>query len=294
MDPRARNWAFTMNHPVSVVTWDPLVMGYLLYSEEEGQAQTRHYQGYVQFIKQTRLSSIKKMSPDWGRAHLEIARGSPQSNVDYCTKGVTHVAGPFIYGTLSVQGQRTDLDSVGQRVLTGATLSDIAETSPSMVMRYTRGLQSLEFISTRKAANEWRNLTVFAFIGVSGTGKTRLAYDVFGASNVYKLNTSTNNTLWFDGYNRERVLLIDDFRGWIRSHELLVLLDGYPYRAPVKGGHTWGLWTVVVITSNTPTQRWYDHSTQDERDALNRRINYEFIFPEETTEASMVLRSLVN
>ena len=92
---------------------------------------------------------------------------------------------------------------------------------------------------------------------------------------VYKLNQPSNNSLWFDGYNGEKVLLIDDFSGWVKYRELLTLLDGYPYRCEMKGGHVWAKWNWVIITSNLDVKNWYN---REDIDPLTRRISEEVIF----------------
>lgn len=265
-------------------------MRYLIYSQEVASTGTPHYQGYVQFLKKVRQTGIKKMGPDWARAHLVVARGSVEDNKNYCSKDATHVAGPFEFGVPLRQGTRSDLNAVAEMVLQGSSISAVAASDPCAVIKYSRGLQTLSFIASKKASAKFRNVLVFVFWGVTGTGKTRSSYDVFGAESIYKLNSSTNSTLWFDGYEGERVLILDDFKGWIRFHELLTLLDGYPYRAPIKGGHTWAAWDVVIITSNTPSSAWY-HVNLDEEAALRRRITDEFSFPEEQDEALIRLRS---
>lgn len=114
---------------------------------------------------------------------------------------------------------------------------------------------------------KWRDVEVVVFWGKTGTGKTRTA---MAEDSVYKLNTNNNGTLWFDGYDGEKTLVLDDFYGWIKYGELLTLLDGYPYRCQVKGSSVWARWTKVIITSNKRYEDWY---MDRDISALKRRIS---------------------
>lgn len=76
--------------------------------------------------------------------------------------------------------------------------------------------------------------------------------------------------VWFDGYEGEPRLVIDDFYGWIKYGMLLRILDGHQFRGEVKGGHIYGHWTTVIITSNKRPDEWYKDGLTP---ALARRIN---------------------
>lgn len=79
--------------------------------------------------------------------------------------------------------------------------------------------------------------------------------------------------MWFDGYEGEETLIIDDFYGWCPHSMLLRVLDRYPFRCPVKGGFTWGLWKNVIITSNKHPKDWYEKFDWRDDEALRRRIH---------------------
>lgn len=87
---------------------------------------------------------------------------------------------------------------------------------------------------------------------------------------VFLLDQPGGNNLWFDGYDGQSVLIIDDFSGWIKYRFLLRLLDGYQVRLEVKGSHTWAAWTEVYITSNVPPEGWYERGAPPE---LLRRLD---------------------
>lgn len=88
-NPRARSFCFTINN----YTFDDLYQfldieaKYKCFGFEEGEEKrTPHMQGYLQFHNGRRIQAVMKMLP---RAHIQIARGTPQENIDYCSKADT-------------------------------------------------------------------------------------------------------------------------------------------------------------------------------------------------------------
>lgn len=283
------HWTFTMYGDAPPV-YDSNRMQYLVYQREKcPQTGNLHWQCYMQLLKKQRFTAVKKMFTS--QPHIEASRGSPEENRAYCTKTDTRVDGPYEFGIMTPgQGSRTDLYAVAKKVATGTPVSEIALESPDLYVKYHRGFHALATVSVAKAAQEYRFVEVYVLTGPPRCGKTLLPLDIWGPAAVYKLNAPSANALWFDGYERQPVLLIDDFASWIRYHDLLVMLEGHPYRIPIKGGHGWALWTAVIITTNIPLTEWY--SSIPNRDALYSRIRYAFDFPEEASAARSVLMSL--
>jgi len=84
-----------------------------------------------------------------------------------------------------------------------------------MTLKYPNAFRlirsELDFIEALK----WRIMNVKVYWGPTGTGKTRKAMD---HESVYKLDMA--NSLWFNGYNRQKRLVVDDFYGWIKYGHL--------------------------------------------------------------------------
>lgn len=141
-----------------------------------------------------------------------------------------------------------------------------------MIIKYPRGSERL-----RQAAIEqrWskchRFLIVKVLYGKPGVGKTSYVYEKHGFENVYTVR-KTEHALWFDGYDCQDVLLIEDYDGGIMFKQLLNLLDIYPLQLAVKGGFTWAAYHYVYITSNHKWNQWY--SNRDDIMALYRRIHF--------------------
>lgn len=82
----------------------------------------------------------------------------------------------------------------------------------------------------------------------SGAHPYSLRFARPGYDHVYAL--AGKSPLWFDSYEGEPVLLIDEYQGGIDAEALLRIVDGHPYQAPCKHGFIPARWTVVVIVSN--------------------------------------------
>lgn len=244
---------------------------YLVYQLEKCPETGRlHWQAYCEFENTQRYAAVKKLFND-ETAHISIPKGNAEQNKTYCTKENTRVEGPWEYGKPKTQGERSDLQKLASDVTdVKKTITDTMLEYPEMTIKYPRGITTLRMAALLKAGREFRDVEVVVLIGEPGVGKTKAIYDRYKAEEVYKLTASTQ-TVWFDHYDGEKILLIDDFKGWIPYTYLLNLLDKYPVSLPVKGGHTYALWTKVYITSNYTIEQWYNF-TLFKKEALERRI----------------------
>lgn len=271
MSDRSRKFCFTAwNMDVKPDEKYP-GLRYLVYQKELSPTTKReHWQGYCEFDTAQRFAAVKKMCGD-DTAHVELPKKSLETNQKYCTKPESRIDGPWEYGSPKTQGQRTDLEKLAKQVIDlSKPIVDTMIDNPEMTIRYPRGIQTLRSAAMLKAGRSQRDVKVFVLIGDPGSGKTRHIYDKYKTEQVYKLTASTQS-VWFDHYDGEQVLLIDDYKGWIPYTYLLNLLDRYPVSLPVKGGHTYALWTEVYITSNYPVENWYTDRSFN-REALLRRI----------------------
>lgn len=96
-------------------------------------------------------------------------------------------------------------------------------------------------------------------VGAPGVGKSRFARETYPGAYIKSI------TKWFDGYNGEQTILLDDFDMLPNTkeaneygHHLKIWADRYPCYGEVKGGTIALNHTKFVITSNyTPSDIWY-------------------------------------
>lgn len=267
---KVRNVVFTWNNYPE--DWQSQLrelahVGYLICQEETGEAGTPHLQGYIEFTSQWRFPSLAKKFK-W---HIEKRKGSQSQAIEYCKKDDTRTGEQFTFGELKVQGKRNDIESAVESLRAGASKRKMVDDHGTVVCKYHRGLDYIRGILDKDNTKAFRHLTVSVFWGKAGCGKTRKACDI-GGDDCYILNSpGANGMLWWDGYDGESTLIIDDFYGWVKHFDLLRILDGHQYRMQVKGGFTWAKWTKVVITSNKPPVEWYP--SMGLTPALARRLN---------------------
>lgn len=222
-----------------------------------------HWQGWLQTNNPTSLKSmIKLMKPD----HVEICKGDITSNELYTQK-----EGKFEkFGTLQTQGARNDLKGIRMAIDEGKSMLDVAQMNFGSFVRYNKGFEKYQFMVRQKAARTFRKLETFVYWGDSGTGKTRKAFEENPDALIMHGTIMKKN--WWDGYDFNKTLIIDEYDSQVPITHMLQILDGYPMRLATKGGHTWAAWTKVIITSNVEPKLWHKNAKPEHRAALKRRL----------------------
>lgn len=82
---RSRKYVFTINNYTDDDIARLANMGtrYLCYGKEVGEQGTPHIQGFLYYKNAKSFKSLKKNLP---RARIQVAEGSVESNVEYCSK----------------------------------------------------------------------------------------------------------------------------------------------------------------------------------------------------------------
>lgn len=229
----------------------------LVYQHETGAAGTPHIQGCIRLsdnitFRAARLL-IQAVAPG---AHVEIANGSWADNVAYCTKVDTRTPGtePVRDGDVDVHpGARSDIADLVGAIREGATPAQLLELNPGSFVRYHGGYAAARLAIDSEAGD--RPLPEICVLwGPSGTGKSRWANDHFPNA-AWADNVSHK---WWDGYAGDMAVIIDDYDGGYPFRFLLKLLDRYPLRLAVKGGHVMARFPNLIITSNLHPRDWYD------------------------------------
>lgn len=257
---RSRAWVFTINN-WTTEDFDiakKLPADYIIIGRETGESGTPHLQGYAHFSNAKTLTACSKLMP---RAHLAVARGSPQQNTTYCSKSDLD---PWVTGDMPMQGKRNDLESLKADVDT-LPLKQVADLHFAEFLRYgtmIKVYKSIQFVDrTTPPRVEW-------IWGSTGCGKTRYAASITPLSFYIK-----DGTMWWDGYEQQQTIIIDDFDGKWPFRDLLRLLDRYPYQGQFKGGYIKINSPTIVITADAPPSTRMAHLAEPEYDQLVRRIH---------------------
>lgn len=224
--------------------------------KEVGEGGTPHLQGAITFKRAYRIKQLKKLNE---RIHWEQAKVKDAEN--YCTKGEIIIDENNVW-----QGQRNDLRNIVETLKQTKKIRTTAREHPETYVKYHKGLHALNK-ELQPRIEEFTKPEVNVYIGKPGSGKTRKVYSK--EKEVYNVPEPINGQIWFDGYEGQEAILLDDFYGWVKYHTLLQWLDGYPMQLPVKGSTVWRNWRRVYITSNKEPDEWYN---REEIEALQRRI----------------------
>ncbi len=258
-------------------TWEelPPEVRYLVYQTEECPDSGRpHLQGYIELETSTRVRAVQRLLGG-GKVHLEERTGTADQVIRYCQKAETRIEGPAacMGRPGGHQGSRSDLSAACDTMLLSGVLAT-AIKHPTTYVRYGRGLEKLRF-ARQCGSSSWRSLQVVLLWGLPGVGKTRASFHFTGPG-TFKLDHD-GGVVWFDGYDGELSIILDDLYGTLPYTFLLKVLDGHPLRLPVKGSFTCAAWKTVYITSNVPCVDWYPEVFHGNKTcaaylALDRRI----------------------
>lgn len=140
----AKNWVFTLNNYNQEMEdklkslYDKKVVKYLVYGREVAPTtNTPHLQGFIQFISKIRLNSIKKQV-DIKEIYLDKCK-NVKASISYCKKDGQVVE----YGTMTIQGQRFDIENVYLMIKEGKTDLEIQEQYPKEYAKYYQAIKKM-------------------------------------------------------------------------------------------------------------------------------------------------------
>lgn len=266
MTSRAWTWTlnnYTPNERDDIHHIEDGKIRYLIYGIEVGESGTPHLQGYLELTSPQRMSAMKKL-PGLGRAHFEVRRGTRDQARTYCMKdGEYFESGDWAAGG---QGTRNDLRGMIEKIKANPTNTiEHMESDPLTYSKHQRFIEKYIQVLEKESTKDFRKVEVEVLHGAAGVGKTKAAHDA--DPNIFTVNT--DEAFPFDGYNGEKTILLDDFYGGIKYHNLLRILDGHQLRVNIKGGSRYAQWTKVFITSNVGPSEWYKSGLTP---ALKRRL----------------------
>jgi hypothetical protein len=263
---------FTLNNPEGYkpeLEWKDEIK-FLVYQLEKGKEETLHLQGYVQFTKNKRLAALKKLCP---RAHWEKRQGSHEQAKAYCTKEDTRQSEPVMVGEEPAPGKRNDLDAVKKLIDTGASWKQVADEHFTQFVKYERGLRSYSSLTAKPRDFKTEVIVLY---GPTGTGKSLFCRT--NAPDAYWYFPQKDGK-WWDGYEGEDDIVIDEFYGQLQWSAALRLFDRYPCQVEVKGRTINFAPKRIFITSNKEPYYWYP-SKGDQFQTLNRRLDKIYNLPE--------------
>jgi len=266
---RYRHWRWTEYD----IKWDSEefynkykdVVRYIGYGVESCPDTGRnHLQGWIQFYSSRSKRQILAMRK-W--CWVGGNDGQEHHQETYCKKEGNNYVN---HGRFAVQGARTDLENAMKDIREGMRELDRMNEQPMTYARYGRFMDKYAAAIERdKAQKEWhREVEVELVSGPTDKGKTYNAMK----NNKDAFKIQGGELQWFDGYEGQKTLIIDEYSNDNKVTKMLSLLDRYALRLPVKGSFTYARWNKVVITTNLKIHELHPECKVEHRKALMRRI----------------------
>lgn len=229
---------------------------------------TPHLQCYVYFNEPVRFSKMKDLHPT---AAWFKARGSAQQNRAYCSKNGDFLELGEIPLTPSDGAKMTNTER-----WTLAKEGRFEELDPENVKIYEYIYAKYQTVEDRPILD---NVWIYGPSGCGKSSRVRQEHEAFYSKPMNK---------WWDGYQREDVVVLDDFdpnHGSYLSYYLKIWADHYSFNAEVKGGMMHIRPKTIIITSQYTIEDCFrlkdgspDHPTIDAISRRFKRLNYSGFF----------------
>lgn len=262
----SRAFCFTWNnYDESVVEYlrVPGAVKYVVGGYETApETGTPHIQGFVYFWHKKTLSAAIKYLKG---AHVEIARNI-EASIEYCKKGGTF----FEEGTAPLsskeKGNKTqELVAARNKVLLECNLNDavrsgLISANQIPVIHRARAILGalLEPYDHDCVRGQW-------YVGPPNAGKSHTARERYPGAYLKAMNK------WWDGYNGQEAVILDDLDSDCLGHYLKIWTDKYACQGEIKNGHVQLRHKVFVVTSNFAIEELFKEEKMAE--AVKRRFH---------------------
>lgn len=181
-----------------------------------------------------------------------------------------------------VGGKSKPLEELLEEVKNGATnKTELFMKYGATYVRIYKGIaHAIDLMAKPKPYVPRRPLTVVAYWGKAGTGKTFACQQHVMSENesMWIADMEKIHNGWYDGYQGEKYVLLDDFRGDVmKPHVLLNLIDNHDAARPIKGGYVPFSPEYLFITSpDHPINWWPQWTAKSDNNwaQLKRRISF--------------------
>lgn len=256
---QARYWLLTLPYE-NFTPYLPPNCSYIKGQLEEGSnTGYMHWQLVVYFSKKQTLHYVKLIFGD--SVHAEATKSAAAE--EYVWKEDTAVPGTrFELGKRSIKRNcEKDWDLIVQNCREG----NFGEIPGDVLVRCYGNLKKIRVDSLKPESIEKE---IYVYWGRTGAGKSMRAWEEAGLEAYPK----DPNTKFWDGYNGQEHVVIDEYRGAISISHILRWLDRYPVIVEVKGSSCVFKARKLWITSNLSPDDWYPDLDSETKAALRRRF----------------------
>jgi hypothetical protein len=248
---RHRGFIFTHNNYPDTGTEDAVDCQYMLYGKEVGTSGTPHLQGYVYYAT---MKSEKQVRADLPGCHVEPAV-TVEAAIAYCKKdGDWSERGtpPSTSKARNAKGGQAEKDKWDAARLAAEESRD-EDIPPDIRFKHYKAVEHFRKVGSLKRSLSDSESQMLWYYGPSGTGKSRKARSENPSAYLKMCNK------WWDGYDGEDCVLIEDFDTSHKClvHHLKLWADRYPFLAEMKGTALKIRPSLILVTSNYhPSEIW--------------------------------------
>nr|WAE43090.1 MAG: replication associated protein [Cressdnaviricota sp.] len=233
----SNRWCWTLNNYTQaevdqISLWDTK---YSVYGRETGESGTPHLQGFTIFVKRMRLAAVKKLV---ARAHWEVSRGDNLQASTYCKKENDYVES----GILPLNKGDGEKERWSQ-IRDNAKRGLFDDIDADVFIRHYRTLKEIRKDYMDKPGDLDAPCGVW-YSGVPGAGKS------YNARKEYPGAYMKMQNKWWDGYQGEEFVIMDDVDSKEMGHLLKIWSDQYSFLAETKGGAMHIRPKKFIVTSN--------------------------------------------
>lgn len=207
--------------------------------------------------------------------HIEIMRGTLAQNAAYCSKQ----GKLYEFGDKPAQGIPKGMSATKEMVeeiKLGKTDKKylFMKYGTSYMTKYKAVAHCIELVKTEPS---YKPKDVQFLWGATRSGKSKGAIALFEEHlKIPYFIKNAGTGLWWDGYEGEDAVIIDEFDYTEISIKILnTWTDVHPCRVQTKGGMKLINPKYIVITSQTHYKDWYPFVDQGSKDAFAARITNE-------------------
>jgi len=274
-------WCFTINNPTLADEFDRQEFVYLIVAKEVGESGTPHLQCFGVTKRRLYLTGFKKICP---RAHVEKCWGTNAQASNYCKKGqqshaewkAQGIQGPnyglnadyFEHGEMPGEIGEAGGEATKRKYEEAWELAKqgkYEDVDAEIRIKYYPALKKIRQ-DNYKRPPDLDDVTGVWLYGKPGCGKS------YKARHDYPLYFDKPCNKWWDSYQQEEHVIIDDFdmKHECLGHYLKRWGDRYAFPAEVKGTTIQIRPKVICVTSNYRIQEIF-RDDMVLREAIQRR-----------------------
>ena len=253
----------------------------ILVSQELHKDGDYHFHVWLEFnkkliIRNSRYFDIQDYHCNIGKIRNSLCN-SRKNVIRYITKFDKE---PLIFGC-NIKDELKEhciRKTIMERLIKGENLNKVILEYPQEIFNYDRYRKNINLFNLDKnKPNKIIMRKCFWLYGPSGIGKSYLVRNTF--DDIYE----KSNNAWWDGYNNEKTVLIDDFdKTCIKlSYYLKIWGDNYRFNGEIKGSIIQPIYDKLIITSNYNIEElFYDEEKPDIElvNALKRRYEEIYVY----------------